>query len=129
MMKDLLKQNELLELAKYMIDEYGLSPIETTFKDVQCGTSYLNSRHITMPTWIFEHTMEYCYAYMIHEVIHFITKDKHSYVGHQGIFRKLEKQILKEFGMRPIYSRAYAKELRSCVNGQLYFDRENWALY
>ncbi len=128
-MKDLLKENELKELARYLMVEYSLLPIKTTFKSVQCGTSYFDTRHITMPTWIFDHTMEYCYYYMIHEITHFITHDKHNYVGHQGTFRVFERNILADFGLTPVYSRAYIKELRSSANGQLYFDRANWALY
>ena len=106
-----------------------LSPIEIKFKDVNCGTAYYHRRHITMPTWIFDHTMEYCWAYMIHEVLHFVTDDKYNYSGHQDIFRDLERINLNEFGLYPVYARAYIKELRSSSNGQLYFDRANWALY
>jgi predicted SprT family Zn-dependent metalloprotease len=122
MEKNIIKDEvkELLEVQDYLIKKFNIKPIKTTFKDVQGGRAYYDTRKITMPTWIFYTSLEYCYSYMIHEVLHFILWDKYRHNGHGIFFKEYETDILKEFGLTAKHSKAYIKELKCSASGKKY---------
>ena len=110
---------ELKNLATIITRKQDIKPIKIEFKNTLRGWARNKTRAITIPIWIFQGIKEYQYYYMIHELVHFIEKDKLGYSGHNNHFKKIESQILKEYGIIPIYNKAYAKELRNLEGKKL----------
>ena len=103
----------LKNLASMIIKKHGLDPITIKFKEVQRGHAYMHTRKITIPIWIFSGIKEYQIYYMVHELTHFICIDKFGMGGHGNLFKKIESQILNDYNIIPIYSKAYAKKLQN----------------
>ena len=114
---------ELKNLATVITKKQGIKSIKIQFKNTLKGRARLRTRSITIPTWVFKYAKEYQYYYMIHELTHFIERDKLGYSGHDNHFKKIESRILKEYGIIPIYSKAYAKELRN-LKGEILYSRQ-----
>lgn len=110
---------ELKRLSQIIIKRYDLTPIKIEFKAVKRGRARSLTRKITIPIWIFESVKEYQYYYIIHELVHFILHDKFGFSEHNKGFKKLESQILRDYNIIPIYSKAYAKELRNLEGKKL----------
>jgi len=102
---------KLKNLATIISKKYNLLPIKIRFKEVRKGFAYISTRKITIPIWIFETVKVYQYYYIIHELTHFILHKKFGHEKHGKEFKKIESQILKEYNIIPVYSRAYAKAL------------------
>jgi len=113
---------ELQELANYMIAEESLKPIDIQLKLVRCGRARYKTRKITIPTWAKDRGIEYLYYYLIHEVTHFICIDRGIHCGHGRSFKEIEQKWLKEFGIIPIYAKAYPKGLQN-LNGDTIWKR------
>ena len=80
-----------------------------SFKDVQRGTARFFTNSITIPKWINRESEAYQYYYVIHEVCHML----HLISGHGPDFKEKEKEMLAQWGLSPVYSKAYVKELKS----------------
>jgi len=111
------KTQIILDIVKNIGEENELGTLYVEFKNVRCGRARHKTRKITIPNWIFNSCDEYIKWYIIHELTHFIALDKHNYTGHRGIFRRIEKKYLKQYGLIPKYNRAYIKELYD-LNGK-----------
>jgi hypothetical protein len=116
--------NELMDLQQYLVDRFFLDDIRITFKDVNCGRANYRTRGITMPIWIFDHSTEYAWVYMIHEVVHYILFDNKIFDGHGEGFKLQETALLNELGLKPKYAKAYVHQLTSSYdNGIEYYKR------
>jgi hypothetical protein len=116
-------QHQAEELKNFLIIEYKLEPIKIKVKDIRRGRAIYSSRFISIPLWAYNIGISYFYWYIIHEVSHFICNDKLNYHGHGKTFKIIETKILKTWGLNPIYSKAYVKELRA-NNGAVLYKRE-----
>ena len=107
-------QGEAEQLRDLICNQYNLAPIKIKVKTIlQGGTAYYNTRFISIPVWTYNEGLNYFYAYVLHEISHFINYDSKGNLGHSEDFRKIEKTLLKDFGLIPIYSRAYIKALNN----------------
>lgn len=119
-------QKECRELTTYIFQQERLpSHCFIRWKDVKAGYAHnrtdLRTPYITMPIWVLSQGTEYAWAYMIHEVCHFIVW--YNWPGakaHGDLFKKYERKWLGEFGLVPVYARAYVKELRSAAGQTLW---------
>jgi len=107
------------ELINLYREAYDL-PIILQLKDVQCGSANYRTRKLTTPLWLFGKSNKYFnanspmafqYWYVLHEISHFINCDNYGNYGHHKTFRGIERKLLKDFGLTPIYSRAYIRQL------------------
>jgi len=117
-------EKEIQELADYICQREGIEKVTIHLKDLRrCGRAHFRTNSISIPIWTLKHSVEYTWAYTIHEVCHFITYPKYNYNGHGDIFRSQEQKWLKEFGLYPErYAKAYFKELKSAA-GQVFYKR------
>lgn len=121
--KKIEAQKEALEILKYCLQKYNLNSIDLKVKDTRRGWAYYDTRFISIPLWSYAKGLNYFYAYVLHEVSHFINNDKNNARGHGIQFKTIEKNLLLDFGMKPIYNRAYIKALTSEA-GQIIFKKE-----
>lgn len=103
----------LKNIASVIIKKHNIKPIRIEFKQVRRGRARYKTRSITIPTWIFKGIKEYRIYYMVHELTHFIGHEKFGIGGHGKLFKKIENQILADYNIIPIYSKAYPKELQN----------------
>ena len=119
---------EAKTFCQELIDLYqkqkGFLPVALRLKTVQRGTANYNKRTLTIPYWMFEdnYSLAYCYYYVLHEISHFIHHDKYYSRNHPETFKNIERELLADFGLTPVYSRAYAKQLLS-ENGEILYSR------
>ena len=106
-------QKEAKIILDYCRDKYNIKPIKIKVKQIQGGTAYYNSRFISIPIWAYNEGLNYFYAYVLHEVGHFINYDTGGNLGHSQDFQKIEKTLLEDFGMRPVYNKVYIKALKN----------------
>jgi predicted SprT family Zn-dependent metalloprotease len=108
-------QSEAEQLRDLIWNQYNLAPIKIKVKTItKGGTAYYNTRFISIPVWTYNEGLNYFYAYVLHELGHFINYDSQNYEkGHNGKFKKIEQTLLKDFGLIPLYSRAYIKALNN----------------
>ncbi len=115
-----------------IIDLYSLSDVTLRLADKRRGTAYYATRVLAIPLWIFslskkgygsrDYPIEYQYAYVLHEIAHFINRDVHYAQGHQRTFRTVERKLLADFGLVPVYNRVYIKQLKT-ENGNIVYTR------
>ena len=122
---------EAKTFSQELISLYGLRNITLRLADNRIGNANYFDRILTLPYWLFNFSnnynnnnkpLEYQYYYVLHEICHFIVNDKHRFYGHQGLFRETERKMLSEFGLVPIYARAYVKQLKT-ENGETIYTR------
>ena len=119
MIKNKLKESQ--ELSNLICESEKINPIEIQIKNTNCGRARVRTRKITIPLWIYKNSIEFVWYYVIHEVCHFIMYDNNMpKAGHNEVFKAKEKIILKDYGMIPIYARAYPKELKTLNGLSLY---------
>ena len=116
------KITELQELSNYLTNKEKISFVKIEIKDTLRGTARYYTRKITIPEWATSREIEFLYYYLIHEVTHFIVGDYHLGYGHGKEFKKVEKRLLQEFGLIPIYKKVYPRELRN-LNGETVYQR------
>lgn len=105
-------QKEFQEIIEYLCCKYHMTTIGLDIKDTRCGRARYKTRRMTIPTWILSQVIEYQYAYVIHEVAHFIERDRYGRSSHGERFKRIETKELEEFALEPVYARAYTKELK-----------------
>lgn len=118
--KDLQKEAE--DLKNLLVEEFKLRPIKLKVKNISRGRAIYQSRFISIPVWAYSWGEHYFYYYIIHEISHFINYDKLNNTGHNDLFKGIEKEILKEWGIIPVYNRAYVKELKA-DNGDILYKK------
>ena len=104
---------EAREILSYCLSKHNLNPIKIKVKTIRGGCAYYDTRFISIPIWAYNEGLDYFYAYVLHEIGHFINHDNKGLPGHAGEFKNIEKSLLKDFGLIPIYSRAYIKALNN----------------
>jgi len=111
-------KQELQEILEYFWDKWYRSPCPYTLEIRRIDRGYHKpaKRLIVIPEWAIEN-IYFAYSYIIHETCHI--RQGHY---HDKNFKQQETKMLKEFGLAPIYSRAYVKELRNS-NGQVLWKR------
>jgi hypothetical protein len=119
--EEALKMNNTLIEAKkeaqsildYCVKVYGLnSTIKIYVKNTNRGNANYYTNKINIPLWSYNRGLNYFYSYVLHEVSHFLNNYKGNY-GHSSEFKNIEKKLLIDFGMIPIYKKVYIKELKS----------------
>lgn len=116
-------QQELQEVVDYMVSQEHILrrypvKLQVYVRPVYRGHAYYRTGRITIPDWALEKGIEYAYSYVIHEVCHFLTIGEH----HNKKFKEVETRWLREFGLVPVYRRAYKKQLLT-INGEVLFSR------
>lgn len=105
--------------------------ITLQLKDNRTGVANYGRNVLTIPLWLFEsskkywnnRSLEYRYYYVLHEISHFINYHTYNATGHQGTFRTVERRLLLDFGLIPVYKRAYVKQLLS-ENGDVLYSKK-----
>jgi predicted SprT family Zn-dependent metalloprotease len=116
---------EAKTILDYCIAKYNIKPIKIKVKNIRGGSAYYSSRFISIPIWAYNEGLNYFYAYVLHEVSHFINYDSQDYKrGHTEKFQKIEKTLLKDFGLIPVYNKVYIKALKN-ERGQIIYTK-NW---
>jgi len=106
-----MNEQELQDIVNYICEAEGCNKPQLRIKDVNGGRS--GKKGITIPQWAVRISVEYAYYYTIHETVHWV-----GYRGHGYLFKRREQYWLAEFGIKPIYKKAYPKALLSTVSGQ-----------
>lgn len=104
--KEDIRLKEVVELLRTQY--HILDGIIIEFKNIKWGgRARIKTGKITIPSWVFNYSLEFQKYYIIHECTHFITGLKHD-----EHFKKEEEKILKEFGISIEYNKAYAATLK-----------------
>lgn len=75
-----------------------------------------NKTMLTIPSWVFDHKSEvFVNYYVIHEVTHYFAGG-----GHGTIFKEMEVHALRHWGLKPVYDKAYPRELRDLEGNLLW---------
>ncbi|HDY88538.1 hypothetical protein LCGC14_0360470 [marine sediment metagenome] len=127
-----MDRTEAKVFCQEIIDLYNLPNVKLRMVDNTHGYANYGTRVLAIPLWAFslsakgygsrEYPIEFRYAYVLHEISHFINIDSGGQYGHQGTFRTAERKLLAEFGLIPVYSRAYIKQLKT-ENGSVVYAR------
>jgi hypothetical protein len=116
-----MTREESIELIEYLFEAEHRTPPRVEIRDRQNGFAKPHINLIVLPEWLWSDSepTEYVAYYAIHEACHFLV---HSH-KHNGRFREAEKRWLREFGLLPIYSRAYVKGLAT-LDGRVVWARK-----
>ncbi|MHA1787867.1 MAG: hypothetical protein ACTSXT_01440 [Candidatus Helarchaeota archaeon] len=111
-----MEKKELKLLAEHIRDkvikQYSLEYISIKIKNIKRGHANYRSRLISIPYWAYYQENIYHFKYYIlHELSHFINWDKNKLTRHNQEFKNIEKTLLYNYKMIPIYKRAYIKIL------------------
>lgn len=116
-------QKEAQEILDYAVNKYNLKPIVLKVKDIQSGRAIEASRFVSIPLWAYEKGIHYFYYYVLHEISHFIEWHRGIYLaGHSDIFKSIERELLKDFGLKPDYKKAYVWALTLIANGDRIYE-------
>jgi len=110
MADDIVKQETVLRRLPYKIRVH--------LKDIKRGRSRFNTGYVSIPIWAVNRGDAYLRYYLIHEVCHFMAQTER---GHGKQFKHYEKHYLALYGMRPVYKRAYVRQLLS-LDGLVVYD-------
>jgi len=113
-------------VAQLTADFFGIKVPELKMMDANKGYAYGHRNLVTIPYWPARHGEHYFTAYVVHEVTHIYRFSLHpdhwfSEPSHGIEFHASERRALAQWGLEPVYARAYVKELR--FNGQVVFNR------
>jgi len=101
--------DELQEVADAMCQRHGVATITVEIKDVRRGRARPQTRRVTVPAWALELGRDYAVHYAIHEVTHLLSRQ----ARHTPRFHEVEVCWLERYGMRPVYRRAYPRQMWS----------------
>ena len=101
-----------------LCSKYNLPKIKVEVKHTRQGRARKKTNKITIPKFAIGYGYSFSLYYIIHEVCHFIIG-----YGHRQDFKNKEIEILKDYNLLPIYSRAYAKQLYD-LSGNLLWDKK-----
>jgi hypothetical protein len=113
-------------VAQLTADFFGIPMPELVMTDKNKGFAFAYRNLVEIPYWPARHGEHYFTAYVVHEVTHLyrfsLHKDRwYSEPSHGTEFHTSERLALAQWGLEPVYARAYIKELR--YNGQVVFNR------
>ena len=114
--ENLLK--EAKELIQYICEKEGYKSIpKVKIAYTDCSYAHFRTNSITLSLWNYERFgIEGWYAIIIHEIVHLLIWDR----LHNDRFKECERKWLREFGLIPIYQRAYARKYEY-LNGRTAF--------
>jgi len=121
--ENFLLKKDLSDFLQIILEEEKLKfKVNIEVINAQRGTSKrrYDFYRITIPSWAKKYGLNYCLAYLIHELNHCIVGYNHN---HDKIFKKHEKKLLKKYlnAYEFIYhNRTYLKEVKT-MNGQTLF--------
>ena len=75
-------QKESENILDYCREKYNVTPIKIKVKNIGGGSAYYRTRFISIPIWAYNEGMNYFYAYVLHEIGHFINYDNQGNLGH-----------------------------------------------
>lgn len=110
-------QEELQAIADLTVEYFKIEKVKVELKLVNGGRARIKTRKITIPIFAVDNGEAYYTYYVVHEVAHFLSRT------HNDWFKKLETEGLRQWGIKPKYARAYAKELLS-LNGETLYKRK-----
>jgi len=113
-------------VAQLTADFFGIKVPELKMMDANKGYAYAHRNLVTIPWWCTQHGEHYFTAYVVHEVTHIYRFHVNAGAwmrepSHGREFHDSERRALAQWGLEPVYARAYIKELR--FNGQVVFNR------
>jgi hypothetical protein len=113
-------------VAQLTAEFFGIPVPELVMTNANKGYAYGHKDLVTIPWWCTGHGEHYFTAYVVHEVTHIYRfhVNQGAWMGEpsHGIeFHTSERRALAQWGLVPVYARAYVKELR--FNGQVVFNR------
>ena len=119
----------LRDICNYVLDKYGLPTVRLRFSNIQGSyIKYRSTRNggngytITVATCWFR-AEELGVASLLHEFAHLIQHTLYGKFDHKENFRAIEKELLADFGLRPVgYRRAYYGTLTT-LNGKYQWNR------
>ena len=130
-MTNTLKDNLIMaqtEANRILIDcqnKYAFSDIRVKVKHLRRGHSRYKTRLTSIPLWAYGKGEAFFTYYVLHEISHIINYDTEgSERGHSEDFKQIEKTLLKDYGLIPIYKRAYIKALKD-INGVIRYKEHN----
>lgn len=119
----------LRDICECVLDKYGMPTIKLIFTDAQCSQirynpygKYLYSMTISK-SWFRRGIEEIAIASLLHELAHLRHHVAGEEFGHNKDFRKLEIELLADWGLKPVgYRRAYYSILQT-TNGKFSWRR------
>jgi len=109
--------DELQEVADAMCQRHQVAAITVEIRVVRRGRARPGTHRVTVPAWALALGREYAVYYVIHEVTHLISGQ----ARHTPRFHELEVEWLARYGMRPVYRRAYPRQMWS-LDGELLWE-------
>lgn len=110
-----LSIEDLEAVVTICCEKYDIKPVPIrSWTNHRRGRAKIGQGYITLPTWPMEnHGTDYMIAYAIHEAAHFVLWYKDRHHGHGPGFKRVEEELLKQFGYKPKFyrNRAYYDEL------------------
>jgi hypothetical protein len=100
---------ELQKVANAMCRQAKVAAIGVEVREVRRGRARPRTGRVTVPTWALDLGRAYALYYVIHEVVHLLIRE----ARHTPRFHETEVQWLVQYGMRPVYRRAYPKQMWS----------------
>ncbi len=122
-----MTQKELKNIGQEILKEHGLSNSKIKFKNIERGWASYTTTNISIPKWTLQRHKSYALYYVLHEVSHQIINkkfDSNIIKPHGKEFKELEKQLLARYNIRPVYSRAYVKELYDSKTNKLIYKQK-----
>jgi predicted SprT family Zn-dependent metalloprotease len=117
-------QKEAEQILNYITEKYDLIDITIKVKDIQSGRAIYNTCFVSIPLWAYDEGLHFFYYYVLHELSHFIARQKDRFCeSHGKLFKTIENELLADFGLKPVYAKAYVKELKLSNGKSVYKDK------
>ena len=114
-------EQEYQDIVNHICIAENETPAKLRLKHLKsCGRYHTKTHSISVPFWAGSRGIEYAWWYVIHESIHAI-----GYGGHGKAFKAKETYWLNQFGLNPLYAKAYVKQLLS-LNGEVLYIRPKY---
>ena len=114
-----LREEDIEAVTSLTCDFLHLPPARCKVKDTRAGHAFPRKNLITIPTWALGEGEVYTTYYIVHELCHFCCFTR----GHGSEFKERERTALREWGLLPVYAKAYPKELHN-LNGETLYKRK-----
>lgn len=135
---------QMLKVVAFLAKRTHIKPPKTYIKNVNTGHG--GSQYIIIPHWVLHQSKPQILAYIAHEFAHYLQMAKrvkcrtvdggHYYESvyvldgaHGKTFKRIERRMLRYFGLGIKYKHAYAKSLTAIKTGKvLWYDPRTRAL-
>jgi len=113
-----MNEKDLQTIADLTADFFQLvtKPV-VKFKNVSRGRANLNKGYFTIPLWSAKYGEDFLTYYTVHETCHF------KYGPHGKSFKAGEIKALAQWGLKPVYAKAYPKRIYNTAGETVY---ESW---